>query len=87
MSEKCNRRRVDDPGIVRRAVILQILAEDAEKRWSEAELRRELYNIEPHALHNAVLMLQHAGVLERVGETVYVSRAVRQLDELDLIAV
>jgi DNA-binding HxlR family transcriptional regulator len=87
MSEKCNRRWVDDPAIVQRAVILQILAEDSEKRWSAAELRRELYNIEPHALHNALIMLEHAGVLERAVETVYASRAARRLDEMGLIAV
>jgi len=87
MSEKCNRRKVDDPAIVRRAVILQILSEDCEKRWSAAELRRELYNIERHALNNAVLMLEHAGVLERAGETVYASRAARLLDDLGLIGV
>ena len=87
MSDNRNRRQVDDPAIVRRAVILQILAEDSEKRWSVAELRRELYNIEPHPLHNALIMLEHTGVLERADETVYASRAARQLDELGLIAV
>lgn len=87
MSEKCNRRWIDDPAIIRRAVILQILGEDCKKRWSAAELRRELYNIEPHALNNALLMLEHAGVLERAGETVCASRAARRLDELGLIGV
>ena len=87
MSDNRNRRQVDDPEIVRRAVILQILNENCEKRWSAAELQRELYNIEPHALHNALIMLERAGVLERAGETVYASRAARQLDELGLIAV
>ena len=47
----------------------------------------KLYNIEPHALHNALIMLEHAGILERAGETVYASRAARWLDGLGLIAV
>jgi len=87
MPDESSRRQVDDPAIVQRAVILQILAEDSEKRWSAAELRRELYNTEPHALHNALITLEHAGILERAGETVYASRAARRLDELGLIAV
>ena len=87
MPDESSRRQVDDPAIVQRAVILQILAEDSEKRWSAAEVRRELYNTEPHALHNALIMLEHAGVLQRAGETVYASRAARRLDELGLIAV
>jgi DNA-binding HxlR family transcriptional regulator len=87
MPEKCSRRWIDDPEIVRRAIILRILSEDREKRWSTAELRRELYNIEPHALNNALIMLEHEGVLQRAGETVYASRAAHQLDKLGLIAV
>ena len=91
MSYECNRRRIgrriDDPAIVRRAAVLQILSGDREKRWSAAELARELYDLDRDALDNALGILEHAGVLERAGETVNASRATRQLDELDLIAV
>jgi hypothetical protein len=91
MSYQCNRRRIgrrlDDPAIVRRAVVLQILGEDREKRWSAAELACELYDLDRDALDNALGMLKQAGVLERAGETVYASRAARRLDELGLIAV
>jgi hypothetical protein len=91
MSYECNRRRIgrriDDPAIVRRAVVLQILGEDREKRCSAAGLARELYDLDRDALDSALGMLEHAGVLERVGEMVYASRATRQLDELDLIAL
>ena len=87
MSHKSNRRQVDDPAIVRRALVLQILSGDREKRWSAPELGRELYNLDRDALDNALLMLEHAGILERTGETVYASRAARLLDELGLIAL
>ena len=87
MSDKGNRRQVNDPAIVRRAVVLQILDGDRERRWSAAELARELYILDRDALDNALGMLEHAGVLERAGETVYASRATRQLDELGLIAL
>jgi len=87
MSDNRNRRQVDDPTIVQRAVVLQILSEDREKRWSAPELGRELYNLDPDTLDNALLMLEYAGVLERAGETVYASRAARRLDELGLIGV
>jgi DNA-binding HxlR family transcriptional regulator len=87
MSEKSNRRWIDDPAIVARAVVLQILGEHREKRWSAAELERELSDLQPDALQEALLSLERAGVLERSGETVRASQAVRRLDELDLIAV
>jgi len=82
-----NRRRIDDPAVVRRAVILQILCGDREKRWSAAELARELDDVDRDALNNALGMLKHFGVLESVGETVFASRTTRQLDDLDLIAL
>jgi len=87
MSEKGNRGKVNDPAIVQRAVVLQILGEHREERWSPAELERELSDLQPGALQEALLSLERAGVLERSGETVRASQAVRRLDELDLIAV
>jgi DNA-binding HxlR family transcriptional regulator len=76
-----------DQQIAERAVVVQLLRQDHDGRWSCAELRAELSDIEPWALARAVERLLHDGVLEATGDYVLASRAARRLDELHLIGV
>jgi DNA-binding HxlR family transcriptional regulator len=72
---------------IERAVLLQILSEGPEHRWTRAALGHEFPEIEPETLDEALLNLEHMGVIERPGDTVHASRAVERLDELDLIGI
>ncbi len=72
---------------IERAIILQILSEDREHEWTRTALGHEFPEIKPEILDEALLNLEHMGVIERPGDTVRASRAVERLDELDLIGL
>ncbi len=73
--------------MVERAVVLQILRDDHEERWPRAELVEEISDFEPAVLEEALGCLEHDGVLQRQGDTVWAARAVQRLDELELISI
>ncbi len=73
--------------IVERAIVLQVLRDDHEERWSRAELARELRDFQPPVLEAALARLELEGILHREGEQVWASRASRRLDELELISI
>jgi DNA-binding HxlR family transcriptional regulator len=73
--------------VLERAVVLQILRDDHEERWSHAELAREISDFEPAVLEEALGRLERDGVLHRQGDTTWAARAARRLDELELISV
>jgi DNA-binding HxlR family transcriptional regulator len=81
------RRRGGDAWMVERAIILQLLRDDHEQRWTRAELTREIPDFEPAMLDEALVRLDREGVLHREESSVWVSRAARRLDELELISV
>lgn len=70
-----------------RAVVLQILRDDHEERWSRAELAAEISDLKPAILDEALVRLEREGVLCLKGRFVSASRAARRLDELELIAI
>jgi hypothetical protein len=53
-----------DPGIAERAIVLQILREDHDERWSHAELQADLIDLELWALTSAIERLEHEGVVQ-----------------------
>ncbi|HSZ70981.1 MAG TPA: hypothetical protein VK756_11550 [Solirubrobacteraceae bacterium] len=73
--------------MVERAVVLQILSDDHEGRWSRAALAGEMSDCAPAALDRALLSLERDGVLCRDGGDIAAARATRRLDELELIGV
>ena len=75
-----------DPRI-ERAIILQILRDDHAYRWSRAELEVEISHIEPPDINDALARLGRNGVVRISGESVWASRAVRRLNELELIGI
>ncbi|HWX43989.1 MAG TPA: hypothetical protein VNY52_01550 [Solirubrobacteraceae bacterium] len=70
-----------------RAIVLQILREDHQERWSRAELAREISDFEAPMLERALGCLERDGVLHSEGEAVWAARAARRLDELELIGI
>jgi DNA-binding HxlR family transcriptional regulator len=73
--------------MVERAIVLQLLRDDHEERWTRTELTQEIPDFEPAALDNALDRLRHDGVLHRDGASVWAARAALRLDELELISI
>jgi len=72
---------------VERAIVLQTLRDDHDKRWSQAELAAELDYADPTEIGTALTRLMIAGVIELVGDTIQATPAVAYLNELGMIAV
>jgi len=69
-----------------RAVVLQLLRDDHEPTWSRRELERELSDIQPAAIGQALGELAaHGLVSTRDGQRVWATPALCHLDALDLI--
>lgn len=88
MQDRQRRARGDrDRSMVEGAIVLQILRDDHDERWSRAELVGEISDFEPAIVDDALARLEREGVLRREGHCVVASRATRRLDELELIAI
>jgi DNA-binding HxlR family transcriptional regulator len=72
---------------VERAVVLQLLRDDHERRWPTAELEDKLADIEQDVLSSALSRLVTTGVVSTENGAVWASDAARRLDELELIGV
>jgi DNA-binding HxlR family transcriptional regulator len=81
------RRRDGDPWMIERVIVLQLLRDDHEQRWTRAELVREIPDVGPELLDEALARLDREGVLHREESSVWASRAARRLDELELLGV
>jgi hypothetical protein len=71
---------------LQRAIVLALLRDDHEQRWSSAELATEMDAGAP-VLAQALRALSEEGVLVISGEAAWASSAARRLDELGLISV
>lgn len=76
-----------DPTLVERAVVLQVLREDHDDRWSRAELQRAASDLSPEDIESAIEYLASQGVVELDGDQVWASLCARHLDELGLITI
>ena len=72
---------------IERAIVLQLLRDDHDERWSRAELETELEDDKPLALSDAIAHLERQSVVVVQGEHVLASLAVRRIDELGLVGV
>ncbi len=77
----------DDLGRVERAIVLQLLRDDHAPRWARAELADEISDFRPAQLEQALARLEREAVVHSEGHAVWASRAVRRLDELELISI
>jgi len=77
-----------DEEIAQRAVVLQVLRDDHDARWSRAELEREIYDIEPLAISDALERLSQEGIVHLLtGELVLASRCALHLDNLGMVSI
>lgn len=73
--------------LAERAVVLQVLRDDRDERWSRAVLADELADVERVVFERALARLEAEEILDVDACDVRAARAVRHLDELELIAV
>jgi len=78
-------QRADE--VLQRAIVLQLLRQDRDERWSRAELETELQETPPIEVNDALAHLREEGVLHLSGELVRASRASRHIDNLGMIAI
>ncbi len=82
-----NPTRVHAGRIAERAIVLQLLRDDHDPRWTRAELRQEASDIPRWVMRRAFDRLEAEGVFVTKGKHVLASRCAQRLDDLDLIAV
>lgn len=75
-----------DPRI-ERAIILQLLRDDHDERWSRAELEVEFGDVAPEALSSAIEHLERQGTVVMQRGHVLASPSVRRIDELGLVGI
>ncbi len=68
-------------------VVLQVLREDHELRWSRRELEEELHDVDPEAIGVALERLHEQGVVYIEGEQVWASPCALHLDALGFIGI
>jgi len=76
-----------DDEVAARAIVLQVLRDDRDERWSRGELEHEIYDIDPVAIGEAMERLREEGVIHISGQMVWASRCARHLDELGMVSI
>ena len=70
-----------------RAIVLQVLRDDHDERWSRVELESEIYDVEPLTISDALEALRQEGVVHLLGELVWASRCARHLNVLGMVSI
>ena len=73
--------------IAERAIVLQVLRDDHEARWTLAELQTEVTDLDPAALADALSRLEPHGVVVACEKTVLASRCALHLDALGMVSI
>jgi DNA-binding HxlR family transcriptional regulator len=88
MQTKSSGTRWDDGcWIAERAIVLQVLREDRDVRWSLAELQTEAYDVDPQTLNDALERLGRHGVVVRCDDEYVASRSALHLDALGMVSI
>ncbi|HEY3946170.1 MAG TPA: hypothetical protein VGL78_13165 [Solirubrobacteraceae bacterium] len=69
-----------------RAIVLQLLRDDREQKWSRRQLAAEM-DTQASVLEQALSSLERDGVLRLEQDAVHASRATCRLDELGLLSL
>jgi len=85
LSQGSSSRRISDPQVIERSLVLAVLDSDHAERWSRAELEREHFDVELGDVAGALERLCAAGVLGLNGEEVWALPTARYLSELGMI--
>jgi hypothetical protein len=86
MNTESREPRVAERSRLQRAIVLQLLRDDREQRWSRAELAGEL-DADALTFEQALGELDADGVVCLAEGEVWASQAARRLDQLELIGV
>lgn len=70
-----------------RLILLSLLRRNHPPQWSRTELKRDLYDIAPDAITDALTELEAVGVVIVAGETVQASSSARRIDALHMICI
>jgi hypothetical protein len=87
MPNERSRYQLENGDIAERAIVLQVLRDDHDERWSRAQLEQEIYDIEPLGISDALERLSEEGVVHLSGEYVWASRCARHLDALGMVSI
>ncbi|HEY2140614.1 MAG TPA: hypothetical protein VGG98_00975 [Solirubrobacteraceae bacterium] len=86
MHTESRESRAEDGSRLERTIVLQLLREDHDRRWSRAELGA-VVEADARAMEAALGRLTEEGVLCLAEDVVWASHAARRLDGLGLICV
>jgi len=64
-----------------------LVSDEHPERWSPAELERELFDVEPAVVAEALESLEKGGVMERTGESVSATQCARHLSSLGMVCI
>jgi hypothetical protein len=74
--------------MAQRAIVHQVIRDDHPERWTREELERELSDIDPQVVGEAIAWLECEDVVEGAQLTVvWASRCLRYLEALGLISI
>jgi len=79
--------RFTDPRGIERAIVLQVLRDDHHTRWTRGELERELYDVEPQAIDDALKRLHAKGAVHLEHRQIRASRGVNYLSTLEMVGI
>jgi len=77
----------DEEHVVEWRIVLALVREDHDERWTHVELGRELDGVEPKALADALERLAEAGVAVLDGERVQATQPTLYLAALGLVSL
>jgi hypothetical protein len=70
-----------------RAIVLQVLRDDHDERWTRAELEEQVSDLAPQVARDGIARLEAERVVVTEGEHVLASRCARHMDALELVSV
>ena len=76
-----------DPSVAERAIMLQVLRADHDRRWTLQELQAEVDDIDPSVLQAALGQLVGHGLVLVHEEWMLASRAALHLDALGMVGI
>ena len=73
--------------MVELGIVLQLLRNDHDERWTRDELKKEISDFPPDEVNGAIDDLAAVRVVEADGDRVSAFLAARRLDKLELISI
>jgi hypothetical protein len=79
--------RFTDPHGIERAIVLQLLRDDHHTRWTRRELERELNDVAPQAIDDALKRLQTRGAVHLEHRQIRAARGINYLSTLGMVGI